>query len=122
MIGVAQPVIDCAYANSRCALSAIVDGSAGFVVVPIRLLKLRSKKIVAAPFARICAGITVPDATAAMMPGFAGMTELLPAKSTHSGDVLGIPHESACAPRATAPGTASSRTSTMASDLTLRPG
>ncbi len=41
--GVWQPVCCCAKTKSFCAFSAIVDGSAGFVVVPIRLLKLRSK-------------------------------------------------------------------------------
>jgi len=48
-------------------------GSAGFEVVPTRLLKLRSKSTVAAPSARIFAGVSVPEATASTIPGFAGI-------------------------------------------------
>ena len=41
--GVEQPVCWTANVNRLCAFACISDGSAGFVVVPIRLLKLRSK-------------------------------------------------------------------------------
>ena len=41
--GVAQPVCATANVNRLCAFADISDGSTGFVVVPIRLLKLRSK-------------------------------------------------------------------------------
>ena len=41
--GVGQPVCWTANVNRLCAFACISDGSAGFVVVPIRLLKLRSK-------------------------------------------------------------------------------
>jgi hypothetical protein len=67
--GVEQPVTATAKSNRRFALSAIVAGSAGFDVDPTRLLKLRSKKIVCAPSARIAAGISVPDETARISPG-----------------------------------------------------
>ena len=59
--GVAQPVTETAKSKSRSAFSTIVAGSAGAVGVPTRLLKLRSKKTVAAPAARAAAGFSVPE-------------------------------------------------------------
>src|SRR5579871_5962586 len=70
------------------------DGSAGLVVVPTRLLKFRSKRTVAAPAARICAGTSVPDATAIVTPGFAGMGAPWPPKSAQRG-AEGTPQPSA---------------------------
>ena len=67
--GVAQPVTCTAKSNNRCAFAAIDAGSAGATVVPTRSFRWRSKKIVAAPAARICAGITVPEETARTSPG-----------------------------------------------------
>jgi hypothetical protein len=66
--GVAHPV--CADANvySRCARSGIVAGSVGFVVVPTRFFRFRSKYTVAAPSERMCAGQSPVDAPSAM-PG-----------------------------------------------------
>ena len=47
-------------------------GRSGTVGVPTRLLKLRSKKTVAAPAARASAGFTVPEVNASVSPGFCG--------------------------------------------------
>jgi hypothetical protein len=51
--GVGQPVTWTAKSKRRLALSGIVAGSAGAEVVPTRSFRWRSKKIVAAPAARI---------------------------------------------------------------------
>ena len=59
--GVAQSVTETAKSKSLSAFSTMVAGSAGAVGVPTRLLKLRSKKTVAAPAARAAAGFSVPD-------------------------------------------------------------
>ena len=57
----------------------MVDGSEGAVGEPTRLLKFRSKKIVAAPAARILAGVSVPEETARIIPGFHGTGASWPA-------------------------------------------
>src|SRR6516162_5149646 len=85
------------------------DGSAGFVDVPTRLLKLRSKRTVAAPAARNCAGTSVPEATASVRPGLAVIGALWPAKSTQTGVVEGPPQVSAATRRAAPPPGASAR-------------
>ena len=73
--GVVQPVMVTAKSKRRSARSAIVAGSVGTVGVPTRLLKLRSKKTVAAPAARASAGLTVPEANASVSPGLCGIGE-----------------------------------------------
>ena len=77
--------------------------------MPTRLLKLRSKKTVAAPFARASAGLTVPDVNASVSPGFCGSGASWPAKSTQSGFASGIPHSRANA----LPGATSARATAM---------
>ena len=57
--------------------------------MPTRLLKLRSIITVFAPAARIAAGAVVPEATASVSPGFAGIGASWPAKSTQSGPESG---------------------------------
>ena len=93
--GVWQPLTETAKSKSRSARSTIVAGSFGTVGVPTRLLKLRSKKTVAAPFWRASAGLTVPDVNASVSPGFCGSGASWPAKSTQSGFASGIPHSRA---------------------------
>ena len=95
--GVAQPVTVTAKSNRRSAFATIPAGSAGSVGVPTRLLKFRSKKIVAAPAARAAAGFSVPDVKARVSPGFCGNGASWPAKSTHTGFPSGIPHSRALA-------------------------
>jgi hypothetical protein len=95
--GVWQPDTVTAKSKSRLARSTMVAGSLGTVGVPTRLLKLRSKKTVAAPFARASAGFTVPDVNARVSPGFCGSGASWPAKSTQSGVASGIPHSRASA-------------------------
>ena len=68
--GVEHPVTCTAKSNSFRAFSAIVAGSAGAEVVPMRSFRCRSKKTVAAPAWRIAAGATVPEETASTSPGF----------------------------------------------------
>ena len=109
--GVWQPLTETAKSKSRLARSTIVAGSFGTVGVPTRLLKLRSKKTVAAPFARASAGFTVPDVNASVSPGFCGSGASWPAKSTQSGFASGIPHSRANAE----PGATSARTAAMRS-------
>ena len=77
--GVLQPVTCTAKSNSFWALPAIVAGSAGALGVPIRSFRCRSKKMVAAPAARNCAGSSVPDDSARMRPGFGTIGALWPA-------------------------------------------
>ena len=70
-IGCSQPVTVTAKSYrpfARAGSSRVGRG----VVVPIRLLKLRSKRTVAAPFARICDGTSVPDDIARIIPGSTG--------------------------------------------------
>src|SRR4026209_2504452 len=67
--GVVQPDTVTAKSKRRSARAAIVAGSAGRVGVPTRLLKLRSKKTVAAPAARAAEGFTVPEVNASVSPG-----------------------------------------------------
>ena len=95
--GVWQPVTETAKSKSRSARVSISAGSAGTVGVPTRLLKLRSKKTVAAPFWRASVGLTVPELNASVRPGFCGMGASWPAKSTQSGFASGIPHSRASA-------------------------
>ena len=107
--GVWQPVTETA--KSIEPVGALPDraGSAGTVGVPTRLLKLRSKKTVAAPFCRASAGLTVPDVNASVSPGFCGSGASWPAKSTQSGFESGIPHSRASA----LPGAISARTAAI---------
>ena len=77
--GVAQPVTCCANTNSFAALSWMVAGSAGADGVPTRSFRCRSKKIVAAPAWRSCAGSVVPEETASTSPGFGMIGALWPA-------------------------------------------
>ena len=70
--GVVHPLTVTAKSKRRSAFATIPAGSAGAVGVPTRLLKLRSKKTVAAPFARARAGSSVPDVNASVSPGFCG--------------------------------------------------
>ena len=95
--GVAQPVTETAKSKRRSARPTIVAGSVGTVGVPTRLLKLRSKKTVAAPAARASAGFSVPDVNASVSPGFCGIGASCPAKSTQSGFESGMPHSRASA-------------------------
>ena len=97
MIGVSQPVTETAKSKRPLARAGIVAGSAGATVVPTRLLKFRSNITVAAPFARIWAGTSVPDETARIVPGSAGTGASWPAKSTQIGPLSGMPQESAYA-------------------------
>ena len=73
--GVLQPDTVTAKSNRRSARPTIVAGSVGTVGVPTRLLKLRSKKTVAAPAARASAGFSVPDVNASVSPGLCGIGE-----------------------------------------------
>jgi hypothetical protein len=93
--GVWQPVTETAKSKSRFARSTIVAGSFGRVGVPTRLLKLRSKRTVAAPFRRASAGFSVPELNASVSPGFCGIGESCAAKSIQSGFASGIPHSRA---------------------------
>jgi hypothetical protein len=95
--GVWQPLTETAKSNSRSALLSISAGSAGCVGVPTRLLKLRSKKTVAAPLLRAYAGLSVPEVKARVRPGFCGNGASWPAKSTQRGFASGIPHSRASA-------------------------
>src|SRR5215218_2518878 len=77
--GVEQPVTVTAKSNRRFARSGIDARAVGAVGVPTRLLKLRSKKTVAAPRERIRDGVSVPDETARIIPGRSGSGASWPA-------------------------------------------
>ena len=90
--GALQPVCCDAKSYSRFARSGIVAGSVGFVGVPTRLRRLRSKYTVPAPSERMCAGQSPVDAPITM-PGWpkTGSRYVWP-NSNHTGCVAGMPH------------------------------
>ena len=103
IVGVWQPVTLDGVVESDFARASITDGSAGLLVVPTRLLKLRSKRTVAAPASRSCWGTSVPEATAIVRPGSAGIGASWPPKSTQTRRLEGTPHESRHAGEAAGP-------------------